>query len=76
MTHLQRNDIGGGAPTGKGEPVLSLLLMSDVQVMDSISPARCEWVELLADQPKWQPLLHMHRPYEALTRSRKSGAAG
>ena len=67
MSHLVRSELGGSAPTGKGECVLSLLLMSDVQVMDSISPARCEWVELLADQSKWQPLLHMHRPYEALT---------
>ena len=41
--------------------------MSDVQVLDSVSPARCEWVELLAQEPRWQPLLLMHRPYEALT---------
>jgi metallophosphoesterase (TIGR03767 family) len=32
-----------------------------------VSPARCEWIELLAHDPHWQPLLHMHRPYEALT---------
>ena len=67
MRHLVRSELGGNAPTGKSECVLSLLLASDVQVMDSISPARCEWVELLANEPKWQPLLHMHRPYEALT---------
>ena len=41
--------------------------MSDVQVLDSVSPARCEWVELLAREPRWQPLLLMHRPYEAFT---------
>ena len=41
--------------------------MSDVQVMDTVSPARCEWIELLAGEPRWQALLHMHRPYEALT---------
>ena len=52
---------------GVGDCVLSLAVMSDVQVMDSVSPARCEWVELLAHEPRWQPLLHMHRPYEALT---------
>ena len=54
-------------PPGHGESLLGLFLMSDVQVMDTVSPARCEWVELLASQPRWQPLLHMHRPYEALT---------
>ena len=67
MTQPLRAEPGAVEPPGLGESVLSLLLMSDVQVMDSISPARCEWVELLADQPKWQALLHMHRPYEALT---------
>ena len=67
MTHLLRTDLGGTLPAGRGTPLLSLLLMSDVQVMDSVSPARCEWVELLGDDPRWQPLLHMHRPYEALT---------
>lgn len=66
MTHLLRADLGGTAPSESGEPLLSLLVMSDVQVMDTVSPARCEWVELLADDPHWQPLLHMHRPYEAL----------
>ena len=41
--------------------------MSDIQVVDTVSPARCEWVELLAGDALWQPLLPMHRPYEALT---------
>jgi len=64
---LLRMDLGGTPPTDTGECLLALWLMSDVQVLDAASPARCEWVELLADTPKWQPLLHMHRPYEALT---------
>jgi metallophosphoesterase (TIGR03767 family) len=41
--------------------------LSDAHVLDAASPARCEWVELLGDDPRWQPLLHMHRPYETLT---------
>lgn len=65
--HLLRNDLGAPLPTGQGTRLLSLLVMSDVQVVDTVSPARCEWVELLGDDPLWQPLLHMHRPYEALT---------
>lgn len=47
--------------------LLALALMSDVQVLDTASPARCEWVGQLADDPLWQPLQPMHRPYEALT---------
>ncbi len=67
MNHLLRTDLGGAAPGRRGDTLLSLLVMSDVQVMDTVSPARCEWVELLAAEPRWQPLLPMHRPYEALT---------
>ncbi len=67
MTHALQTDLGGVPPHGRGESLLSLFVLSDVQVMDTVSPARCEWVELLAGEPKWQPLLHMHRPYEALT---------
>ena len=66
MNWISRNDLGAGHATGKGDCLLGLVLMSDVQVVDTVSPARCEWVELLAQQPRWQPLLHMHRPYEAL----------
>ena len=67
MKPVLRTDLGGSAPAGRGECLLALWLMSDVQVLDAASPARCEWVELLGSEPKWQPLLHMHRPYEALT---------
>jgi len=65
--YLLRTDLGGTLPAGAGEPVLNLLHLSDAHVIDSVSPARSEWIELLADDPYWKPLLHMHRPYEALT---------
>ena len=67
MKPLVRTDLGGTAPGGNAECLLALWLMSDVQVLDAASPARGEWVELLGDSPKWQPLLPMHRPYESLT---------
>lgn len=51
---------------GTGPVTTRLLHLSDTHVMDVVSPARAEWVELLADDPHWHPLLHMHRPYEAL----------
>ena len=84
MPHLLRQDLGGTAPAGRGQSLLSVLHLSDAHVIDTVSPARCEWLELLAHDPHWQPLLHMHRPYEALThwtlaahveRARRSGAA-
>ena len=65
--YIVRSDLGGHSPGGSGQSLLSLVHISDAHVMDSASPARCEWVELLAHEPLWQPLLHMHRPYEALT---------
>ena len=37
-----------------------------MHVLDAASPMRFEWIETLADDARWQPLLHMHRPQEAL----------
>lgn len=65
--YLIRDELGAGAPASGGSCLLSLLQLSDAHVLDAASPARCEWVELLGGDPRWQPLLHMHRPYETLT---------
>lgn len=67
MKYTLRDELGGVPTEGKGTCLLSLLHLSDAHVMDSASPARCEWLELLAHDERWKPLLHMHRPYEALT---------
>ena len=67
MPHTLRTDLGGSMPADAGLALLSLLHLSDAHVIDTVSPARCEWIELLADDPYWAGLLHMHRPYEALT---------
>ena len=67
LPHLLRNDLGGSLPTGPGQPLLSLEHVSDAHVLDAASPARCEWIEPLGADPLWKPLLHMHRPYEAMT---------
>ena len=66
MQHLVRTELSGASATTRGDCLLALALMSDVQVLDTVSPARCEWVGGLADDPRWQPLQPMHRPYEAL----------
>jgi metallophosphoesterase (TIGR03767 family) len=84
MHYSLRLDLGGTAPAGHGSSLLSVLHLSDAHVIDTVSPARCEWVELLGQDPHWAPLLHMHRPYEALAhwtlaahvdRARQMGAA-
>lgn len=67
VNYLPRTDLGGALTVGQGQTMLCLLHLSDAHVIDSVSPARCEWIELLAADPHWKPLLHMHRPYEALT---------
>ena len=70
--HRIRTDLGGTVGEATYDPsrsrtVVRLVHLSDLHVIDVASPARAEWVELLGDDPKWRPLLHMHRPYEALT---------
>ena len=66
--HRIRTDLGGTVhDPNRGRTVVRLVHLSDLHVIDVASPARAEWVELLGDDPKWRPLLHMHRPYEALT---------
>ena len=67
MAHLIRTELAPAPPALRGDCLLALAVMSDVQVLDSASPARCEWVEQWATAPLWQTLLPMHRPYEALT---------
>lgn len=53
-------------PAGTGRTVVSLWHMSDLHVLDAASPMRFEWIETLAHDPRWRPLLHMHRPQESL----------
>ena len=61
-----RNDLRSPGSRAGAVSLLRLLHISDTHVMDTVSPARVEWAELLAQDPRWKPLLHMHRPYEAL----------
>ncbi|MEY4229458.1 MAG: hypothetical protein RLZZ362_307, partial [Actinomycetota bacterium] len=64
-TPVPRTDLAA-APTGAGECVASLWHLSDLHVLDAASPMRFEWIETLAHDPRWRPLLHMHRPQESL----------
>ncbi len=67
LNYTVREDLGKVAVQSHSTTLLSLLHLSDAHIIDTVSPARCEWVELLAHDDHWKPLLHMHRPYEALT---------
>jgi metallophosphoesterase (TIGR03767 family) len=58
---------GGVDKTGAVEALVALVHLTDLHVLDAASPARAEWVELEGADPLWRPLLHMHRPYDALT---------
>ena len=64
-----RTELGGTASAVAGTTLLSLVHLTDLHILDAASPARGEWVELEAADPLYRPLLHMHRPYDALTLS-------
>jgi metallophosphoesterase (TIGR03767 family) len=62
---VTRTDLAS-APAGAGSLVASLCQISDLHVLDGASPMRFEWIETQAHDPRWRPLLHMHRPQESL----------
>ncbi len=54
-------------PSLEGSTVLACMVhLTDMHVMDASSPARAEHTQLLESDPKWSPMLAMHRPYELL----------
>lgn len=64
-----RADIGGDPSSlvlPRGSVLMRLLHLTDLHVIDAGSPARCDWVEVRADDKKWLPLLHMARPHDLL----------
>lgn len=64
--HLRRTELGADPSGGPGEVLATIVQLSDLHLVDVASPTRFEWVDLLADDPRWRPLLHMHRPQESL----------
>jgi metallophosphoesterase (TIGR03767 family) len=66
MVLTPRTELGAEPQSGDGEVIASLMHFSDLHVMDAASPMRFEWIETLAHDPRWHPLLHMHRPQESL----------
>jgi metallophosphoesterase (TIGR03767 family) len=65
--HRVRTELGNNDPqTTSSTVLLRLFHLSDLHLIDAGSPARCDWVEAKADDPKWHPLLHMARPHDTL----------
>ena len=68
-SHVPRNDLGGD-PSTLADPQATVLLrilhLTDMHIIDAGSPARSDWIEARADDPKWRPLLHMARTYDTL----------
>ncbi len=66
---MLRSDLGGDPTTlvpGRGRVLLRLIHVTDTHIMDAGSPARADWVESRAVDPRWHPLLHMARPHDLL----------
>jgi metallophosphoesterase (TIGR03767 family) len=66
-----RSDLGGDpqrltVENRSAKTLLRILHVTDLHVMDAGSPARIDWVESRASDPKWHPLLHMARPHDTL----------
>jgi 3',5'-cyclic AMP phosphodiesterase CpdA len=66
LPHLVPRTELAAEPDHTGEVILTLDHISDLHLMDAASPMRFEWIETLAHDPRWRPLLHMHRPQETL----------
>jgi metallophosphoesterase (TIGR03767 family) len=67
MTVVARTELAAPPASTSPPTVLARFVhLTDMHIMDVRSPLRFEWIELLADDPYWKPLLHMHRPYECL----------
>jgi 3',5'-cyclic AMP phosphodiesterase CpdA len=61
-----RADIVSGDATRKGEPIARIVHLTDLHVTDAESPARFEFVNSEAHDPRFKELLTMQRPQETL----------
>ena len=64
--HVLRTDIVGGDATREGERVARVVHLTDLHVTDAQSPARFEFVNREARDPRFRELLTMQRPHETL----------
>jgi 3',5'-cyclic AMP phosphodiesterase CpdA len=64
--HLVRTDNAGGDAAPDGEAIACLVHLTDLHVTDAQSPARFEFVNREAADPRFRELLTMQRPQEML----------
>jgi 3',5'-cyclic AMP phosphodiesterase CpdA len=64
--HVLRTDIVAGDATRIGERVGRIVHLTDLHVTDAQSPARFEFVNREAHDPRFRELLTMQRPHETL----------
>jgi metallophosphoesterase (TIGR03767 family) len=67
--HLIRSDLVGDSPRLSVEPrrpIIAIGHITDLHVTDVQSPARFEFVNRYADDPRFRELITMQRPHEAL----------
>jgi metallophosphoesterase (TIGR03767 family) len=64
--HVVRTDLAHGDATLKGEAIACIAHFTDLHVTDAQSPARFEFVNREARDPRFRELLPMQRPHEML----------
>lgn len=63
--HVARTELASGT-TDAGDRLLRLVHLTDLHVTDTQSPARFEFVNRFAGDPRFRELLTMQRPHETL----------
>ena len=64
--HIVRTDLASGAAAPQREAIARMVHLTDLHVTDAQSPARFEWVNRYARDPRFRELITMHRPQETL----------
>jgi metallophosphoesterase (TIGR03767 family) len=64
--HVVRTDLARGDATRRGEAIACIAHLTDLHVTDAQSPARFEFVNREARDPRFRELLTMQRPHEML----------
>jgi 3',5'-cyclic AMP phosphodiesterase CpdA len=64
--HLLRTDLASGDATPRGEAIACIAHITDLHVTDAQSPARFEFINREAHDPRFRELLTMQRPQETL----------
>ena len=64
--HAVRTELASGDAKPKGEALACLVHITDLHVTDAQSPARFEFINREAQDPRFRELLPMHRPQELL----------